>query len=89
MVCIIHIGEPNRIPSPPTMLFLPIPMYVPSLKKNSLPDAMEKLLWYRNAISRISYTDTYHKPQFAFNPLADDIFPRPEIKMENLDNDRS
>lgn len=31
MVCIIHIGEPNRIgiPSPPTMPFLSIPMYVP------------------------------------------------------------
>lgn len=68
MVCIIHIGEPNRIeiPSPPTMSFHPDVRL--EFKKILSLMLWKKLLSYRNAISRISYTDTYHKPQWRSTP---------------------
>lgn len=85
MVCIIHIGEPNRNSTYDAISFPDVrPEISGDLKKNSLPSygAMEKLLSYRNAISRISYVyqriSTLIINHSRVQPPSD-IFPRREV----------
>lgn len=98
MVCIIHIGEPNRIGNFKSMYdaisFHPnVRLEISSRFKKKFPPFLT--LWknfYRTETQFLAYrtytdVDTYHKPQSRSAPLGGDIFFHGEKSIENLGND--